>query len=40
MGVLPKALRYGREMKWGGVGVSERNTDLAVSDLWSYGVVV
>ena len=40
MGVVPKALRCGRETGWGGVGVSERSIDLAVPDLWSYVVVV
>ena len=40
VGVVPKALRWRREIGWGGVDVSERSTDLALPDLWSYGVVV
>ena len=40
VGVVPKALRCRREIGWGGVGVSASSTDLAVPDLWSYGVVV
>ncbi len=34
VGVVPKALRCRRETGWGGVGVSEGSTNLAVPDLW------